>query len=214
MRKIPVIVLAIALLSGIAHAAAPYPYGEYELETTGNLEQVYREVEAKYTVLAQSEKSSTFPWDKKSYARLQAPEVVEARVNFDAAHKFMSDDERKRELEKMRSIYIDNAIEVVIGLYSVPGISGGYGYTEINGYSSYVARVIMETDDGRRFEPLRVYSGTSSLSGRQWWAFNSVTFPRYDEDGNQIINENTKWVKLWIISHTERIFFEFAFRNQ
>jgi hypothetical protein len=214
MKRIPIIVLAIMLLSGMAYATVPYPYGNYELTRTGDLKQVYRDVDAKYTVLAQSEKSSTFPWDTKSYATLQAPEVVEAKVNFDAAHKFMSSEEREQELAEMGQIYTDNVINFTVGLYSCPGISGGYGYTEINGYSSYIARVIMETDDGRRFEPLRVYSGTSSLSGRQWWAFNSVTFPRYDEDGKQIINENTKWIKLWVISHNERIFFEFVFKDQ
>ena len=214
MKRIPIIVLAIMLLSGMAYATVPYPYGNYELTRTGDLKQVYRDVDAKYTVLAQSEKNSTFPWDTKSYATLQAPEVVEAKVNFDADHKFMSSEEREQELAEMHQIYTDDVINFTVGLYSSPGISGGYSYTEIKSDRTYNSKVVLETDDGTRYEPTYIYSGSSSLIGRHWWAYNSVDFPRYDENNNQIINENTKWIKLWVISHSERIFFEFVFKDQ
>jgi hypothetical protein len=40
----------------------------------------------------------------------------------------------------------------------------------------------------------------------------SVAHPRY-ADGKQIINEETEWVRLWVIAGTNRIYFHFDFEH-
>ena len=50
------------------------------------------------------------------------------------------------------------------------------------------------------------------LHGMSMSHIPSVAHPRY-ADGKQIINEETEWVRLWVIAGTNRIYFHFDFEH-
>ncbi|WP_461371781.1 hypothetical protein, partial [Candidatus Darwinibacter acetoxidans] len=85
-------------------------------------------------------------------------------------------------------------------------------YVEVDSPLSSISRVVLETSHGEIFQPTFVYSADSKYIDGRWWGFNGLLFPRY-ADGKQIINENTEWVRLWVIAGTNRIYFHFDFEH-
>jgi len=63
---------------------------------------------------------------------------------------------------------------------------------------------------GRRLEPEGVFGGDSDVVAGRWMPVTLLSFPRY-VDGVQIIDEGTKWIRLWVISGNNRIYFQFDF---
>lgn len=206
-----VLVLISLLLASIPVGAVPYPYAPYELDSQGDLESVYREASEKYTVEVSSEKESFFPWDESSYARLVSAEVIDAELNYRARQQFMSQSERLDERQELFRYQVNNAIRFMLVLDAAQHVSEGFRYVQVEGLTTSISKVVLETDKGETFVPITLYGGEPQYSYGNWWGINFVSFPRYDANGYQIITEQTEWIRLWVIAGTNRIYFEFEF---
>lgn len=207
MKRLVVALVLIFALIGMAQAV-PYPYGEYTLPE-GDPETVEGIIKGEYTVPAQSEDDGLYPWVDLSFAVLDSPALSEAEVNRRAEFEFWSDAEKAEELEKAMTIH-ENRLSISLALLTDMDVDHGYRYTDTTGSLSFIDRIILETSDGRRIQPANVFGGDSNVVAGYWMSVSILSFPRY-VDGEQIISEDTEWMKLWIISGTNRIYFRFDF---
>lgn len=176
-----------------------------------------------YAVQAKAEGGSCYPWSNTSYAILVAPALVDAVVNEDAKFRFLTDAEKKQVRKQQFSLFIDDTITIGAVLVSDPEAFLGYKYVEIGGYMSCIDRIVLETDTGKHYtsisqhdvesKPGDMSSTRMSDSGSAYWTKSTfLLFPRYD-NGVQIINEDTEWIRLWVIAGTDRIYFQFDFNK-
>lgn len=211
MKRILLACLVLLALAGVT-SAVPYPYKDYDLPTTGDLAAIEEEVRDRYTVYARSETGSFHSWSSISYATLRAPELMDAGLNHTARQQFLTEQEKKDEREKQFKLFVDDVLSFTLVLFSSPSANEGYRYVEVDSPLSSISRVVLETSHGEIFQPSFVYSVDSKYIDGRWWGFNGLQFPRY-ADGKQIINEETEWVRLWVIAGTNRIYFHFDFEH-
>ena len=211
MKRILLACLVLLALAGVT-SAVPYPYKDYDLPTTGDLAAIAVEVLDRYTVYARSETGSLHSWSSISYAILQAPELIDAMLNYTAWQQFLTEQEKKDEREKRFEVFVDDVLSFTLVLFSSPSAYEGYRYVEVDSPLSSISRVVLETSHGHIYQPTFVYPADSKYIDGRWWGFNWLLFPRY-ADGKQIINENTEWVRLWVIAGTNRIYFHFDFEH-
>ncbi|MCK9223045.1 MAG: hypothetical protein M0Q40_10585 [Limnochordia bacterium] len=212
MKQIAVAVLVVLLLTGVV-GAVPYPYGEYVLDGNRDPAAVYDEIHEVHKAPITAEGDSVYPWTELSFASLTTPALIEAEVNRDAAHNFWTATEKTQKHDERYAIYVDDSIHFWVLLVADPNTSHGYRYVEPDGHKTYISRIVLETSDGKRYTPNLIYGGDADLVERHWLAVTSIWFPRYDE-GEQIINESTEWIRLWFITGTDRAYFQFDFENK
>jgi hypothetical protein len=212
MRRLPLVVaLVLVLVSGVSVYAVPYPYGEYTLETKGDLRAIAQEVFNTCTIFVKAEGDSCYPWSALSSATFHAPALIDATINRDAEFQFWTDAEKEQERKKKFSLFVDDTIVIGMMLVADSKVDRGYRYVETEGPRSYIDRIVLETDAGKRYTPTFQYGGgDSELSGLNWMSITLLSFPRYD-NGVQIINKDTEWIRLWVIAGTNRIYFQFDF---
>ena len=211
MKRILLACLVLLALAGVT-SAVPYPYKDYDLPTTGDLAAIEEEVRDRYTVYARSETGSFHSWSSMSYATLQAPELMDAGLNHTARQQFLTEQEKKDEREKQFKLFVDDVLSFALVLFSSPSAYEGYRYVEVDSPLSSISRVVLETSHGHIYQPTFSFSADSQYIDGLWWGFNGLQFPRY-ADGKQIINEETEWVRLWVIAGTNRIYFHFDFEH-
>lgn len=207
MKRV-LIVLVMVLSVSTFVAAVPYPYAAYELETQGNLESILDEVVAKYAVEAQSEKGSILPWSK-AWAAIYSMEIVEAAGNYYAHQNFMTEKERESLIQSYRSQMVDTRL--CFGLILV---ADKEEYVAIDSKNSKISTIVLETDKGSIYQPseLREDSKEFDFNELAWKSYYTVCFPRFNNK-KQIIDEDTEWVKLWVVAGSERIFMQFNFQH-
>lgn len=211
MKRVVLAVVLVLILAG-AVGAVPYPYGDYELDTSRDPGEIYKEIEQLYQVRLVSESGNVYPWSELSFATLSVPILVEADVNREAEHKFLTSAEKEQELKQQFAWYIDDIIHFWALLVADPDVSYGYRYVDPDSTSTYLTRIVLETSDGQRYTPVEFLSGGADLVAGYWLAVTSISFPKYDK-GVQIINEDTEWVRLWFITGTDRAYFQFDFEH-
>ena len=207
MKRV-LIVLVMVLSVSTFVAAVPYPYAAYELETQGNLKSILDEVVAKYTVIARSEKGSILPWSK-AWAAIYSMEIVEAAGNYYAHQNFMTEKERESLIQSYRSQMVDTRL--CFGLILV---ADKEEYVAIDSKNSKISTIVLETDKGSIYQPseLREDSKEFDFNELAWKSYYTVCFPRFNNK-KQIIDEDTEWVKLWVVAGSERIFMQFNFQH-
>lgn len=207
MKRV-LIVLVMVLSVSTFVAAVPYPYAAYELETQGNLKSILDEVVAKYAVEAQSEKGSILPWSK-AWAAIYSMEIVEAAGNYYAHQNFMTEKERESLIQSYRSQMVDTRL--CFGLILV---ADKEEYVAIDSKNSKISTIVLETDKGSIYQPseLREDSKEFDFNELAWKSYYTVCFPRFNNK-KQIIDEDTEWVKLWVVAGSERIFMQFNFQH-
>jgi hypothetical protein len=207
MKRV-LIVLVMVLSVSTFVAAVPYPYAAYELETQGNLKSILDEVVVKYTVIARSEKGSILPWSK-AWAAIYSMEIVEAAGNYYAHQNFMTEKERESLIQSYRSQMVDTRL--CFGLILV---ADKEEYVAIDSKNSKISTIVLETDKGSIYQPseLREDSKEFDFNELAWKSYYTVCFPRFNNK-KQIIDEDTEWVKLWVVAGSERIFMQFNFQH-
>jgi hypothetical protein len=206
-----VLVLFLVLIFSVSVYPVPYPYKEYTPKTKGDLKAIASEMWDAYTVQAKTEGDSYYPWSNLSRATLMAPALIDAQINWDAEFELWTDTEKEQKRKHRFSQHIDDIISFSIGLFSAFKSDHDRRYVEIDSDKSVIRRIVLETDTGKRYTATIRHSMSSlSWSDQSWYASTYVSFPCYD-NSVQIINENTKWIRLWVISWTERIYFQFNF---
>jgi hypothetical protein len=207
MKRV-LIVLVMVLSVSTFVAAVPYPYAAYELETQGNLKSILDEVVVKYTVIARSEKGSILPWSK-AWAAIYSMEIVEAAGNYYAHQNFMTEKERESLIQSYRSQMVDTRL--CFGLILV---ADKEEYVAIDSKNSKISTIVLETDKGSIYQPseLREDSKEFDFNELAWKSYYTVCFPRFNNK-KQIIDEDTEWVKLWVVAGSERIFMQFDFEH-
>lgn len=207
MKRV-LIVLVMVLSVSTFVAAVPYPYAAYELETQGNLKSILDEVVVKYTVIARSEKGSILPWSK-AWAAIYSMEIVEAAGNYYAHQNFMTEKERESLIQSRRSQMVDTRL--CFGLILV---ADKEEYVAIDSKNSKISTIVLETDKGSIYQPseLREDSKEFDFNELAWKSYYTVCFPRFNNK-KQIIDEDTEWVKLWVVAGSERIFMQFNFQH-
>lgn len=200
--------LILVLLVGSFAQAVPYPYRGYTIPD-GDAEVVEDAIKEAHTVSAGAESGRFYPWSELSFAVLESPELIEAEINCRAEFQFWSDAEKEKKLaEGLRAL--ENKVHVSLALIADRDVDGGYRYTNTTGPLSFIDRIILETSDGRRLEPANTLGGDSDVVAGYWMSVTLLSFPRY-VDGVQIIDESTEWIRLWVISGSSRIYFQFDF---
>lgn len=207
MKRV-LIVLVMVLSVSTFVAAVPYPYAAYELETQGNLESILDEVVAKYAVEAQSEKGSILPWSEAG-AAIYSMEVLEAGGNYYAHQNFMTEKERESLIQSLRSQMVDTRLCFMLILWA-----DKEEYVAIDSKNSEISTIVLETDKGSIYQPSELIEVSKEFDFNEWvWKSNyTVCFPRFNNK-KQIIDEDTEWVKLWVVAGTERIFMQFDFEH-
>lgn len=207
MKRV-LIVLVMVLSVSTFVAAVPYPYAAYELETQGNLESIVDEVVAKYTVEAQSEKGSILPWSEAG-AAIYSMEIVEALGNYYAHQNFMTEKERESLIQSYRSQMVDTRLCFMLIL-----LADKEEYVAIDSKNSKISTIVLETDKGSIYQPSELIEVSKEFDFNEWvWESNyTVGFPRFNNK-KQIIDEDTEWVKLWVVAGSERIFMQFDFEH-
>ena len=208
MRRVVMSLLLILVLSSCV-LAVPYPYGNYDLDTTRDLETIYDEIRSSYTVLASAEQEY-YPWTIISFALMQAPAVVDARINMRAEFQFWTEAEKAQERKEQFEYVIDDSIVFNLTLSSDPEVSRGYRYVDVEDTDSQIDRIMLETNDGKRYLSEFAISFEPELVNDMWFCENLVVFPRYD-NGAEIIGKETEWIKIWVIAGMNRIYFQFDF---
>ena len=208
MRRVVMGVLLILVLSSCVHAV-PYPYGDYNLPATGDLEAIYDESRLAYTVIASAEEEY-YPWTIVSMALMQAPAVVDARINMRAEFQFWTEAEKAQERKEQFELVIDDSIVFNLSLTSDPKVSRGYRYVDVEDRDSQIDRIMLETNDGKRYLSEFAISFETELVNDMWFCENLIVFPRYD-NGAEIIRKDTEWIKIWVIAGMNRIYFQFYF---
>ena len=181
------------------------PYGVYELETAGDLEEIHKKIIEEHTTSVQSESDSFYPWHELSNAKIETNMTIDARVNRDAAHQFLTPAEKEQHSKELYAELVDSDITFLVTLFVDSQISGEK-YVELGTDRSVAQRIVLEVD-GEVYlanEVESVYAGART-------GFSYVRFSRFNEEGRQVIDENTKLARLWIISPSSRIFFDFSF---
>jgi len=218
MKRLPLVMaLVMVFVFGVSVNAAPYPYGEYTLENGGDLNALFAELEDAYTVPVKAEGDSYYPWDASSFAILMAPALIDVGVTRQAEHQLWTDAEKEEMRQNLSSYYIENKLFFAVTLTAdqevlIPGVLYDRNYVEIGSHKSYIDRIVLETDVGQRYTPTHQTNDDSKPREQRLGvsALNFVGFPRYD-NGVQIINEDTKWIRLWVIAGAYRIYFQFDF---
>ena len=207
MKRV-LIVLVMVLSVSTFVAAVPYPYAAYELETQGNLKSILDEVVVKYTVIARSEKGSILPWSK-AWAAIYSMEIVEAAGNYYAHQNFMTEKERESLIQSYRSQMVDTRL--CFGLILV---ADKEEYVAIDSKNSKISTIVLETDKGSIYQPseLREDSKEFDFNELAWKSYYTVCCPRFNNK-QQIIDEDTEWIKLWVVAGSERIFMQFNFQH-
>ena len=207
MKRV-LIVLVMVLSVSTFVAAVPYPYAAYELETQGNLKSILDEVVVKYTVIARSEKGSILPWSK-AWAAIYSMEIVEAAGNYYAHQNFMTEKERESLIQSRRSQMVDTRLCFMLILRA-----DKEEYVAIDSKNSKISTIVLETDKGSIYQPseLREDSKEFDFNELAWKSYYTVCFPRFNNK-KQIIDEDTEWVKLWVVAGSERIFMQFNFQH-
>lgn len=207
MKRV-LIVLVMVLSVSTFVAAVPYPYAAYELETQGNLESILDEVVAKYAVEAQSEKGSILPWSEAG-AVIYSMEVLEAVGNYYAHQNFMTEKERESLIQSRRSQMVDTRL--CFGLILV---ADKEEYVAIDSKNSKISTIVLETDKGSIYQPSELIEVSKEFDFNElvWKSNYTVCFPRFNNK-KQIIDEDTEWVKLWVVAGSERIFMQFDFEH-
>lgn len=207
MKRV-LIVLVMVLSVSTFVAAVPYPYAAYELETQGNLESIVDEVVAKYAVEAQSEKGSILPWSEAG-AVIYSMEVLEALGNFYAHQNFMTEKERESFKQSRRSQMVDTRLCFMLILRA-----DKEEYVAIDSKNSKISTIVLETDKGSIYQPSELIEVSKEFDFNEWvWKSNyTVCFPRFNNK-KQIIDEDTEWVKLWVVAGAQRIFMQFDFEH-
>lgn len=207
MKRV-LIVLVMVLSVSTFVAAVPYPYAAYELETQGNLESILDEVVAKYAVEAQSEKGSILPWSEAG-AVIYSMEVLEALGNYYAHQNFMTEKERESFIQSRRSQMVDTRLCFMLILWA-----DKEEYVAIDSKNSKISTIVLETDKGSIYQPSELREVSNEFDFNEWvWKSNyTVCFPRFNNK-KQIIDEDTEWVKLWVVAGSERIFMQFDFEH-
>jgi len=189
--------------------AVPHPYENYELDTTGDLETTYDDIRMAYTVLARAEEEY-YPWSIISMATMQAPAVVDARINMRADFQFWTEAEKAQQRKEQFGLFIDDTIVINLILSSDREVSRGYRYVDVEDRDSKIDRIVLETDNGRRYLSELAISFEPEWVNEMWFCENVVVFPRYD-NGAEIIRKDTEWIKIWVFAGMNRIFFQFDF---
>lgn len=203
MKRLLVVVMLVTLVSGVC-GAVPYPYGSYDLETEGDLSEIHDEVVKSHTVPAQTESDTFYPWHELSSAKIETQMTVDAMLNRDAYIQFWTPEEKKVKTEEKYAELLNDNLTFLTTLFADFSLLEGAKYL---GLSSETHRAVLDVD-GMVYYPLEM----QTLSATDRIGFSYVRFPRYDDDGNQVITEDSKVARLWIISGTNRIFFDFAFK--
>lgn len=207
MKRVLIVLVMVLSVSTFVEAV-PYPYAAYELETQGNLESIVDEVVAKYAVEAQSEKGSILPWSEAG-AVIYSMEVLEALGNFYAHQNFMTEKERESFKQSRRSQFVDTRLCFMLILRA-----DKEEYVAIDSKNSKISTIVLETDKGSIYQPSELIEVSKEFDFNEWvWESNyTVGFPRFNNK-KQIIDEDTEWVKLWVVAGTERIFMQFDFEH-
>lgn len=193
-------------------AQVPHPLADYQIRDFHN-EDAVRD---KYTVFIQSE-DRVHPWKDHSYVTLYSRELAETWATLQAYRRELMGEERNVFIKNELS-HLDNYITFQLFLRSHE--KHGHLFTNIVNFNPQVptfepliARILLELDDGRIIEAIERRPGGSTVSGGNWRAFNSVSFPRADERGDPLITDKTQWVYLWLVTEEYRIYFPFYFQQ-
>jgi len=210
-------IILILAMTSIAYAV-PYPYREYEMQEPANLKEasiIYSSLCGEYMVYQQKETESSYPWSNIGYAMLLSPEVLDAAINRLAEYELWTPKEKETRRQEYFSLFIDDTISFMVGLMEDVDVDEG-DYRNLN--SANIIRLVLETDQAKRYTALKTenISDTDVLIDKFSFSSgdNRVYFQRYDDNGVQIIDEDTQWIRLWVVSRENRIFFEFAFANK
>ncbi len=145
-------------------------------------------------------------------ATFYAPIVLDARVNQLADYQFWTANEKRKNRADLFKI-VDKYITIMLELVSDPDVSKGYRYVDVEHKDTAISRVILETSEGQRYLAEILSGGDAEPINEAWagwYCSNTVFFPRFD-NGEEIITPDTKWMKIWVIAGTNRIFFQFDF---
>ncbi len=209
MKKLSLVLILVLLVGGIVRAV-PYPYGGYTIPD-GDLEVVEGKIRDAHTTSASSEAGKLYPWDDLSFAVLDSPQLTEANINRRAHIQFWSDTEKAKRLADDLALH-ESRMSISLALIADRSVEKGYRYTDTKGSMSFIDRMILETSDGRRLEPDSIFGGDSDVVAGRWMSVTLLSFPRY-VDGVQIIDESTEWIRLWVVSGNNRIYFQFDFEH-
>lgn len=202
MKRLLVALVLVTLVSGVC-GAVPYPYGLYDLETEGDLSELHDEVVKSHTVSVQTEGGDFYPWHEMSSAKIETQMTVDAMLNRDAYIQFWTPEEKKGKAKEMYAELLDDNLTFLTMLFADFSLLDGAKYL---GLSPDIHRAVLEVD-GTVYYP----SEMETISATDRMGLSYVRFPRYDDHGSQVITEDSRVARLWVISRTSRIFFEFVF---
>ena len=145
------------------------------------------------------------PWHELSNVKIETRMTIDARINRDADLQFWTPTEIEQNTQKLYADLLDDKITFLFMLFADSPGASAQKYLEMGTNTSGINRVVLEVD-GEIYLPI----GFEPLSVSDRMGLNYAYFPRYDGE-KQIITTETKLARLWMISGTNRVFFDFSF---
>jgi hypothetical protein len=197
LRRLCIAFIFTLLVCTVTYAV-PYPYSEYTIEDSGDWDKIHSLTTMKYAVWVESENKDFGPWSEFSVAILSAPEAVDVLVNYTAHQQFLTEKEQEELRETYFYGFVDHFLSFVVLLKTDDFQYGWFG--------AETPKMVLETDAGDTYNAAEIVSGDPSQEDGLFSTTHTVAFPRY-KDETQIINEDTEWVRLWVISGLKRVSF-------
>lgn len=207
MRKITLI-LSILIAATLFSAVVPNPTILRIEDTKTDFEEVL----AVYTTRIQFETTQKW-WNVTSEAVFCTPELFLASSFEYANQNFLSEPERIVWLMSMIAIYEKN-IPFRLSLKS-----DSYPKTNVINLEASdckVSNIVLINDKGVK---VTANSKTSALPEKimsvgfitTYLCSNTVTFPHISNTGEKVIDTDTKWIRLWLVTPDYRVYFQYDF---
>jgi len=203
MKKVLLVVVSLVLAAAmLATATIPNPVTHEPEELT------MEEVHQRYLSYVTLETEGSV-WGSSSKAVFLTPEYLIHNADYHAERNFFTEEERLKYREENLAMTKQRWI-IAVSLYS-----DNYPYRDyINSKSSFteITDILLINDKGKKVKvEVKVIDEVKRLADGYYFCLNTFAFPKKTSDSEEIIDENTKWIRVWIITPVERACFEYVF---
>lgn len=147
-------------------------------------------------------------WSSTSSALFITPEFLHAWSFQNAYQNFLTEKERQQWLSEMLEYY-QKWFSFRLFLVSSE-------YPNINvislEHNSKVTNLVLINDKGIKANPVGIRSEEIEATGKNvYQCMNNIFFEHLSSEGEEIISQDTKWIRLWLVTPDYRAYFQYNF---